>query len=797
MNNLYCAFKSLFKSVTPYFLIAVIVLTSMLTFATIKPAQAAAGPVVTAASGSASAIQSAVNSLGSGGGTVNIPAGTFNLGGSVKVPANVTLIGAGMDKTVLKTSGSSQYIAVQGDNVRISGFTLTDPNNNGGNGVLVGGSSGSRIRQFRIDHLHIQGYDGQAGVRVEGDCEGVIDHCTIIGTGATSLNYGVVIYGDDVWQTDMQLGTEHAVFVEDCQFSNFRHAIAANNAAHYVFRYNTLQNGVKNQAIDAHGPYYNGESGTLAFEIYGNVIKDPESAGSERGMRLRGGGGVVFDNTVTGYKYGVMLAVEDGQTGSYPYPQMLHDVYIWDNTVNGGQEVVVQSGSTSDIKENREYYLKAMPGYKPYAYPHPLVTGGSAPVNNAPAAADNAYSIDQDSVLTVSAPGILGNDTDPEGAAVTAVPVSNPAHGSLSLNANGSFSYTPASGFSGQDAFSYKASDGVNSSNTATVTITVKAVVTPTPSPVNDSPFGLDQGNNTYDQLPGVINAMRFQNNAGDGTLTQLQLLVDDSSVSGTVRIGVYADDNDAPGALILDAGEVSLANGWVTVSNLNLPVKDGAYYWLAFNLQTQTGIRYQTGQPANSHNWVSGSFGPMPARFPSGFADNNKEYVMRAVVSASTEVNPPAAPVEKNFGLDEGNNTYDQLPGVINAMRFQNNAGDGTLTQLQLLVDDSSVSGTVRIGVYADDNDAPGALILDAGEVSLANGWVTVSNLNLPVKDGAYYWLAFNLQTQTGIRYQTGQPANSHNWVSGSFGPMPARFPSGFADNNNEYVMCAAVSQS
>ena len=70
-----------------------------------------AGPVaaatsVTASNGSASSVQSAINTVQStGGGTVYIPAGTFNLGGSVTVPANVSLIGAGAGKTVLRTSG--------------------------------------------------------------------------------------------------------------------------------------------------------------------------------------------------------------------------------------------------------------------------------------------------------------------------------------------------------------------------------------------------------------------------------------------------------------------------------------------------------------------------------------------------------------------------------------------------------------------------------------------------------------------------------------------------------------------
>ncbi len=71
------------------------------------------------------------------------------------------------------------------------------------------------------------------------------------------------------------------------------------------------------------------------------------------------------------------------------------------------------------------------------------------------------------------APGVLANDSDPEGSPLTAVLATGPANGILTLNANGSFSYTPNATFSGTDSFTYQASDGGPQSNVATVTITV------------------------------------------------------------------------------------------------------------------------------------------------------------------------------------------------------------------------------------------------------------------------------------------------------------------------------------
>ena len=95
------------------------------------------------------------------------------------------------------------------------------------------------------------------------------------------------------------------------------------------------------------------------------------------------------------------------------------------------------------------------------------------PVNDAPVAANDAYSTIEDTALAVAAPGVLGNDSDADGDPLSAVLVSGPAHGTLMLNANGSFSYTPAAGFSGLDAFSYRASDGSTFSQTRVVSLNV------------------------------------------------------------------------------------------------------------------------------------------------------------------------------------------------------------------------------------------------------------------------------------------------------------------------------------
>jgi hypothetical protein len=107
-------------------------------------------------------------------------------------------------------------------------------------------------------------------------------------------------------------------------------------------------------------------------------------------------------------------------------------------------------------------------------------------VDDAPVANADSFIVLKNTTLNVQAPGVLHNDSDPNGDPLTAVKITNPSHGVVTLASDGSFSYTPANGFEGLDAFSYKASDGQLTSATKVVTLHVTAVppvATPTPVP--------------------------------------------------------------------------------------------------------------------------------------------------------------------------------------------------------------------------------------------------------------------------------------------------------------------------
>ena len=112
-----------------------------------------------------------------------------------------------------------------------------------------------------------------------------------------------------------------------------------------------------------------------------------------------------------------------------------------------------------------------------------------SPTPIAPTAVSDTYSTGFNKALTVPAAGLLANDSDPDSPTltVTGVTAISPAGaGTLAVNPDGSFAFTPTRGFSGPVTFSYQATDGTLSSTPATVTVTVA----PKPLPVDQNELG-------------------------------------------------------------------------------------------------------------------------------------------------------------------------------------------------------------------------------------------------------------------------------------------------------------------
>ncbi len=107
-------------------------------------------------------------------------------------------------------------------------------------------------------------------------------------------------------------------------------------------------------------------------------------------------------------------------------------------------------------------------------------------VNNPPDAVNDAFNATYNAAFSST---VATNDTDPDGDTLTYTLGTGPTDGTVTLNTNGSFTYTPTTGYSGTDSFTYSISDGNGGTDTATVTLTVPGPTNNPPNAVNDS-FG-------------------------------------------------------------------------------------------------------------------------------------------------------------------------------------------------------------------------------------------------------------------------------------------------------------------
>lgn len=139
-----------------------------------------------------------------------------------------------------------------------------------------------------------------------------------------------------------------------------------------------------------------------------------------------------------------------------------------------------------------------------------LRTGVITLDNLAPDGSADSYAATEDTPLSIdAAAGVLANDSDPDNDALTAIVGSNPTNGTLVLNADGSFSYTPNANFNGADSFTYTPNDGTANGTPVTVTINIAAV--------NDDPTA-----NTDSATTNIDTAIAIAVRATTRTLTAM-----------------------------------------------------------------------------------------------------------------------------------------------------------------------------------------------------------------------------------------------------------------------------------
>lgn len=212
-------------------------------------------------------------------------------------------------------------------------------------------------------------------------------------------------------------------------------------------------------------------------------------------------------------------------------------------------------------------------------------------VNNASVAVNDTVSVNEDNSVSGN---VLSNDFDYDviigkqlASALTVSLVTGPASGTLTLNASGSYTYTPTANFSGSDSFTYKINDGFGDSNVATVNITVAAI--------NDAPVLTGLGATTsYLSVPVVIDSTVTISDVDNSTLNgatvsisnfsagDLLLFTNQSGISGNYNSGTGVLTLTGPATLAayetaLESISFSTASAITTARTINFSVSDGS----------------------------------------------------------------------------------------------------------------------------------------------------------------------------------------------------------------------------
>jgi hypothetical protein len=140
----------------------------------------------------------------------------------------------------------------------------------------------------------------------------------------------------------------------------------------------------------------------------------------------------------------------DTYIATYTFDWVSTSNYIVVESLRAGlvDDLVIRTIGGGSLSDTATVTINVEPPYNP-------------PSNHPPSAADDTYSISAGAMLVVPAPGVLANDGDLDGDPLTGVLAAGPSNGTLALNPDGSFGYTPNSGFSGTDSFTYRARDGL------------------------------------------------------------------------------------------------------------------------------------------------------------------------------------------------------------------------------------------------------------------------------------------------------------------------------------------------
>jgi VCBS repeat-containing protein len=203
------------------------------------------------------------------------------------------------------------------------------------------------------------------------------------------------------------------------------------------------------------------------------------------------------------------------------------------------------------------------------------ITVGNPVINTPPVPGFDGLATNTDTPLTIHPADLLANDFDAEGDPLTVTVVETTTHGTLILNGDGSYTYTPTTGYTGQDSFTYAANDGTDDSNPALVTINIGI-------PANQPVITTDDELSTDVDTPLTINPQDLLANDTDPEGEDLNLYVVSAPAHGTLHFDidgniVYTPDAGFEGTdtfhyAAYDGTADTLATVTITVGNVVVP---------------------------------------------------------------------------------------------------------------------------------------------------------------------------------------------------------------------------------
>jgi hypothetical protein len=369
-------------------------------------------PTRTAASASRTDVNDCVSAAASGD-TIRVPAGSASWSSPIGLPGSkdLTIIGS----TVVSCSGrpitcsannqtnitcSTCFTIDLGASHRISGFTMLNAND----GAIGTTGNQNLSKHFRIDHNRIVSSGGWAPMEIKGGSsavhpQGIVDNNLLVDisihANGTAFQLDEGDQQNTLWAQRTPLGDSTAIiYIEDNHYQNTSGNINnadSNYAGRYVYRFNNTTSG--RQTVEVHSVQGDNRA-SQRWEIYGN--SGANSSGFSGTAFIRGGSGVAFGNRLTANwpSFGLLMdnvRSEESVSGSGrcngssswdqnassgyrcrdqigtshdlskwspggSYNQAFQPVYFWDNLEGNAPMDVDNSGLSTWIRENRDYY---------------------------------------------------------------------------------------------------------------------------------------------------------------------------------------------------------------------------------------------------------------------------------------------------------------------------------------------------------------------------------------------------------------------------------------------------------